>query len=193
MIELNKNIFYAFVVVLLVSCVGNKETEKEFEVVNSKPVILDATKMSHPLTIVDVAIENENFTTLVATINATELVKTLGREGSYTVFAPTNDAFSKLPTGKVDNLLKTENSEILKSILTSHVVLGKFEVNSLIDAINKNNGKYTVETMQGSKIDLSLQDEKVVLTDTNGKTSTIVVADVKASNGVIHAIDAVMM
>ncbi len=136
---------------------------------------------------------NENFSTLVAAVQAAGLVETLSSEGPFTVFAPTNDAFNALPAGTVDTLLKPENIEKLKGILTYHVVSGKYESAAVIEAINSNNGKFTVTTVQGQKIDLSLKDGKVVLTDANGKTSTVAMADVPASNGVIHAIDTVVM
>ena len=100
-----------------------------------------------------------------------------------------NEDFSTL----VDTLLKPENLEKLKSVLTYHVVAGKFDAAAVTDAITKNNGKYTVTTVQGGTIVLSLKDGKVVLTDANGGTATVILADVAASNGVIHAIDTVVM
>ena len=154
---------------------------------------MDEPEVLQPTTIVDVAVGNEDFSTLVAAVQAAGLVETLSSEGPFTVFAPTNAAFEKLPAGTVEDLLKPENVEKLKSILTYHVVSGKFEGAAVIDAINSNNGKFTVETVNGGKIDLSLNDGKVVLTDANGKTSTVAMADVPASNGVIHAIDTVVM
>ena len=143
--------------------------------------------------IVEVASANENFSTLVAAVTAAGLGETLSSEGPFTVFAPTNDAFAKLPAGTVDTLLKPENLEKLKSILTYHVISGKFDAATVIEAIKKNNNKYTVTTVQGGKIDLSLNGDKVVLTDATGATSTVTMADVAASNGVIHAIDTVVM
>lgn len=143
--------------------------------------------------IVEVAVGNENFTTLVAAVKAADLVATLSGTGPFTVFAPTNDAFAKLPEGTVETLLKPENKGKLSSILTYHVVSGKFEAAAVIDAINKNNGKFTVDTVNGGAITLSLNGDKVMLTDANGGTSTVVMADVAASNGVIHAIDTVVM
>jgi uncharacterized surface protein with fasciclin (FAS1) repeats len=145
------------------------------------------------LNIVGVAAGNDSFTTLVAAVTAAELVDTLSGEGPFTVLAPTNDAFNKLPEGTVDTLLKPESKEKLASVLTYHVVSGKFESAALISAITDNDGKFTVETVQGGKIDLSLEDGKVILTDANGGKSTVVIADVAASNGVIHAIDSVVM
>ena len=102
--------------------------------------------------IVEVASGNENFSTLVAAVTAANLGETLSGEGPFTVFAPTNDAFAKLPAGTVETLLKPENIEKLKSILTYHVVSGKFDAATVIDAINKNNNKYTVTTVQGGKL-----------------------------------------
>ncbi|CAM4145091.1 fasciclin domain-containing protein [Flavobacterium antarcticum] len=143
--------------------------------------------------IVEVASGNENFTTLVAAVTAANLGETLSGDGPFTVFAPTNDAFAKLPAGTVETLLKPENIEKLKSILTYHVVSGKFDAAAVMDAIKTNNNKYTVTTVQGAKIDLSIKDDKVILTDATGAMATVIMADVAASNGVIHAIDAVIM
>ena len=183
---------FSFATLVMASCGDAKKTE-EVEVVESTEVVMDEPEMVQPTTIVDVAVGNENFTTLVAAVKAAGLVETLSSEGPFTVFAPTNAAFDKLPAGTVDNLLKPENLEKLKSVLTYHVVAGKFEAAAVIDAINQNKGKFTVTTVQGGKIDLSLKDGNVVLTDANGKTSTVAMADVAASNGVIHAVDTVVM
>jgi uncharacterized surface protein with fasciclin (FAS1) repeats len=184
---------FSFAAVVLASCGDGKKKDEEVMATDSTEVVMEEPEMVQPSTIVDVAVGNENFTTLVAAVKAAGLVETLSSEGPFTVFAPTNDAFAKLPAGTVDNLLKPENLETLKSVLTYHVVAGKFEAAAVIEAINKNNGKFTVETVQGGKIDLSLKDGKVVLTDATGKTSTVTMPDVAASNGVIHAIDTVVM
>tara|TARA_R110000868_G_scaffold64349_2_gene193293 strand:+ start:952 stop:1476 length:525 start_codon:yes stop_codon:yes gene_type:complete len=143
--------------------------------------------------IVEVAAGNEAFSTLVAAVKAADLVGTLSSAGPFTVFAPTNDAFAKLPQGTVESLLKPENKDALTGILTYHVVAGKFEAAAVIDAINANDGKFKVTTVQGGSIVLSLMDGNVILTDSKGGTATVVIADVAASNGVIHAIDAVVM
>jgi len=143
--------------------------------------------------IVEVAAGNDNFTTLVAAVKAADLVETLSGEGPFTVFAPTNDAFAKLPDGTVETLLKPENKIALTSILTYHVVSGKYEAAAVIEAINGNDGSFTVTTVQGNDIVLSLVDGKVTLTDAKGGASTVIMADVSASNGVIHALDTVVM
>ena len=114
--------------------------------------------------------------------------------GTIVDVAAGNADFSTLVAAvKAAGLLKPENVEKLKGLLTYHVVAGKFDAAAVIEAVNGNNGKYTVTTVQGEKIDLSLKDGKVMLTDAKGGMSTVILADVAASNGVIHAIDTVIM
>ena len=143
-------------------------------------------------TIVEVALNNENFTTLVTALKAANLVETLSSAGPFTVFAPVNAAFDKLPEGVVTDLLKPENKEILTSILTYHVVAGEFRAKDVVEAINANNGSFVITTVQGGKLTATLNNGKVNLTDEKGKISTVIIADVNASNGVIHAIDTVV-
>lgn len=176
---------------VVASCGKKAETESTDETATDTTATTEVA-VATP-NIVEVASGNENFSTLVAAVTAAGLGETLSGTGPFTVFAPTNDAFAKLPAGTVETLLKPENVEKLKSILTYHVVSGKFDAATVIDAIKTNNNKYTVTTVQGAKIDLSLKDDKVILTDATGATSTVVMPDVEASNGVIHAIDAVVM
>ena len=109
------------------------------------------------------------------------------------MFAPTNEAFAKLPAGTLESLLEEEGKNALTGILTYHVVPGKFEAADVIEAINSNGGTYTVTTVQGDSIELSLEDGSVVLTDVTGGSATVIITDVAASNGVIHAIDTVVM
>ena len=159
------------------------------EISAPEPVVLFDTKPN----IVEVAVGNEAFSTLVAAVKAADLVGTLSSKGPFTVFAPTNDAFAKLPQGTIQTLLLPENKATLTSVLTYHVVAGKFEAAAVIDAIKANKGKFTVKTVQGGSIVLSLKDGKVMLTDEKGGMATVVIADVAASNGVIHALDTVVM
>jgi uncharacterized surface protein with fasciclin (FAS1) repeats len=163
------------------------EVEEIIEVVEEK-----VEEVTTP-NIVGVASSNDSFSTLVAAVVAADLAETLSGEGPFTVFAPTNDAFAKLPEGTVETLLKPENKDQLTGILTYHVVSGKYEAAAVVEAINSNNGAYTVPTVQGGTIELSLVDGNVMLKDANGGMSTVVIADVAASNGVIHAIDSVVM
>ncbi|MBB1193975.1 fasciclin domain-containing protein [Flavobacterium sp. SOK18b] len=178
--------------VITTSC-GEKKTAETAETADTTTVAVDSAAVVETPNIVGVAAGNADFSTLVTAVKAAGLVETLSSEGPFTVFAPNNAAFDKLPAGTVDGLLKPESLDKLKAVLTYHVVSGKFDAAAVTEAINKNNGKFTVTTVQGGKIELSLKDGKVILTDANGATSTVVLADVAASNGVIHAIDSVVM
>ncbi len=183
----------AMIAAISASCNG-KKAEAETEVVaDSTEVVADSTETVIANKITDVAMGNPDFSTLVTAVKAADLVETLSGDGPFTVFAPTNAAFEKLPAGTVDGLLKPENKEKLKALLTYHVVAGKWDAAAVADGIEKGKGKYTVTTVQGQKIDLTMKDGKVMLTDANGKMATVTMADVPASNGVIHAIDSVVM
>jgi uncharacterized surface protein with fasciclin (FAS1) repeats len=144
-------------------------------------------------TIVGVAAANKDFSTLVAAVKAAGLVETLNSAGPFTVFAPTNAAFDKLPKGTVAGLLKPESKDQLVAVLTYHVVAGEFNAAAVVEAIKKNKGKFVIKTVQGGELTASLKGKNVILTDAAGNTSTVVIADVKASNGIIHAIDSVVM
>lgn len=143
--------------------------------------------------IVGVAASNENFTTLVAAVKAADLVETLSGEGPFTVFAPTNDAFAKLPAGTVESLLKPESKAALTNLLTYHVVAGKFDAAAVVAAIQENKGAFEITTVQGGKLIASLDGENVMLKDEKGNMSKVIMADVAASNGVIHAVETVVM
>ena len=143
--------------------------------------------------VVGIASSNEVFSTLVAAVTAADLVGTLEGEGPFTVFAPTNDAFGKLADGTVETLLKPENKQSLVGILTYHVVAGKFMAADVVKAIKENNNSFVVETVQGSPLTLSLKDGAVMVIDENGNSAKVTATDVKASNGVIHVIDTVVL
>lgn len=153
----------------------------------------DPVETAQTPNIVGVAAANENFTTLVAAVKAAGLVETLSSAGPFTVFAPTNAAFAKLPAETVPTLLKPENKATLTSILTYHVVAGKLDATAVVAAIKANNGAFTITTVQGGKLVASLEGANVMLKDEKGNMSKVVIADVAASNGVIHAIDSVVM
>lgn len=144
-------------------------------------------------TIVENASAAPNLTTLVAAVKAAGLVETLSSEGPFTVFAPTNDAFAKLPAGTVDELVKPENKETLTKILTYHVVAGKLAAADVLAAIEAGGGKATLTTVAGETLTAAVVDGKVVLTDAKGGTSTVTQTDVFQSNGVVHVIDTVLM
>jgi uncharacterized surface protein with fasciclin (FAS1) repeats len=144
-------------------------------------------------TIVDGAVASKDHTTLVAAVTAAGLVDTLASPGPFTVFAPTNAAFGKLPAGTVDTLLKPENKATLTAVLTYHVVAGKLAASDVIAAITAGGGKAVLTTVQGGKLSGSIEDGKVILTDAKGGKSTVVATDLMQSNGVIHVIDTVVM
>ena len=143
--------------------------------------------------IVENAINSKDHTTLVAAVKAAGLVDTLEGAGPFTVFAPTNEAFEKLPAGTVDTLLKPENVDQLKKILTYHVVAGKMSAKDLEKAIKAGGGKATLKTVEGGSLTAMKTDGKIVLTDEKGGTSTVTIANVYQSNGVIHVVDTVLM
>jgi uncharacterized surface protein with fasciclin (FAS1) repeats len=159
----------------------------------SAVLLFMTTAFAQTETIVGVAAGNDNFTTLVAAVKAADLVGTLSSEGPFTVFAPVNSAFEALPAGTVESLLKPESKGALTGILTYHVVAGKYMAADVVNAIKGNNGSFAVKTVQGGMITLSLSGDKVMLKDEKGNMATVAIADVAASNGVIHAIDAVVM
>jgi uncharacterized surface protein with fasciclin (FAS1) repeats len=143
-------------------------------------------------TIVENAVNSKDHTTLVAAVKAAGLVDTLNSAGPFTVFAPTNEAFDKLPAGTVDTLVKPENKATLTKILTYHVVSGKYNAKKLEQMIKKGNGKAILKTVQGEDLTLSMSGNNIVMTDAKGGTSTVKISDVYQSNGVIHVVDSVL-
>jgi uncharacterized surface protein with fasciclin (FAS1) repeats len=143
--------------------------------------------------IVENAVNSKDHTTLVAAVKAAGLVDTLESPGPFTVFAPTNEAFDKLPAGTVDTLLKPENLDQLKKILTYHVVAGKMTSKDIAKAIKTGGGKAVLTTVEGGKLTAMMEGGKLVLTDEKGGTSTVTIANVIQSNGVIHVVDTVLM
>ena len=143
--------------------------------------------------IIGVAQSDANFSTLVTAINAADLGGTLSGDGPYTVFAPTNAAFEKLPAGTLDTLTMPENREQLRNILTYHVVSGDMMAAALTQAITDGNGSAELTTLSGETLTATLDGEEVILTDATGGTATVTMTDVDAANGTIHAIDTVLM
>jgi len=143
--------------------------------------------------IVENAVNSADHTTLVAAVKAAGLVDTLAGKGPFTVFAPVNSAFDKLPAGTVETLLKPENKGMLTKILTYHVVAGNFSAKDIVGAIKKGNGKAEFTTVAGGKLYAMLDGKNVVLMDEKGGRSTVTIADVRQSNGVIHVIDSVVL
>ncbi len=143
--------------------------------------------------IVDVAAGSADHSTLVAAVKAADLVATLKSKGPFTVFAPSNAAFEKLPEGTLTSLLKKESKQALTGILTYHVVSGNLDAKTVLSAIKSGNGKAEVTTVAGGKLTATIEDGKVILTDEKGGKATVTATDLNASNGVIHVIDAVLL
>lgn len=174
--------------VVLAGCGGATEPAAE----NAEPAATEQAAAPSG-TIVDAAVANPDFSTLVAAVQAAGLVETLSGPGPFTVFAPTNAAFGKLPAGTVENLTQPAQRETLTGILTYHVVSGRVAAADVIALIEAGNGSATLTTVQGGTLTARLQGTNVVLTDAAGGTSTVTATDVAASNGLIHVIDTVLM
>lgn len=143
--------------------------------------------------IVDNAVNSKDHTTLVAAVKAAGLVETLKSKGPFTVFAPTNAAFDKLPSGTVATLVKPENKSTLTTILTYHVVAGKMGSKEIAAAIKAGGGKATLKTVQGGKLWAWMEGKNLMLKDEKGGTAMVTIKDVFQSNGVIHVINTVLM
>ncbi|WP_198513510.1 fasciclin domain-containing protein [Confluentibacter lentus] len=143
--------------------------------------------------IVENAVNSKDHTTLVAAVKAADLVEVLVGEGPFTVFAPTNDAFAKLPKGTVENLLKPENKAMLQTVLKYHVVAGKWNAKDIFKMIKDGNGKTSIKTVSGGTLTAWLKGKDVYVTDENGNSAKVTIADVNQSNGVIHVVDTVLL
>ncbi|MGL5837142.1 MAG: fasciclin domain-containing protein [Sphingorhabdus sp.] len=160
-------------------------------------------KMSNPMVggaammpaknIVENASAAPNLTTLVAAVKAAGLVETLASPGPFTVFAPTDAAFSKLPASTVDALVMPQNKGTLTTVLTYHVVPGKFDSKAILHAIKRGGGKASFTTVQGQKLTAMMNGKDLILTDAKGGRSAVSTADVRQSNGIVHVIDSVLM
>jgi len=143
--------------------------------------------------IIDNAVNSKDHTTLVAAVKAAGLVDTLKGKGPFTVFAPTNEAFGKLPAGTVDGLLKPENKAMLTKVLTYHVVPGRMDAHALAKKIKEGNGTASLTTASGGMLWAMMQGDKIVVKDEKGDMSTVTIGDVYQSNGVIHVVDTVLL
>ena len=144
-------------------------------------------------TIVDAAVSNKDFSTLVTALKAADLVGALSGEGPFTVFAPNNDAFAKVDAETLGNLLKPENVKALSNILTYHVVSGKLMASDVVAALESGNGKVELTALNGQTITAVSSYGKIYLEDSQGNKSEIIATDVAGSNGVIHVISSVVM
>jgi len=143
--------------------------------------------------IIDNAVNSADHTTLVAAVKAAGLVETLKGPGPFTVFAPTNEAFAKLPSGTVETLLKPENKEMLTHILTYHVVAGRVAASELKKQIKEGHGQAVLKTVSGGTLTAMMQGDNIVLKDEKGDLSIVTIPNVFQSNGVIHVVDTVLL
>lgn len=148
---------------------------------------------AHKPTVVSAAVNSLDHTTLVSAVAAAGLAETLAGKGPFTVFAPTNAAFAKLPAGTVETLLQPANRDQLRSVLTYHVVAGRHDARSIVRKIQADGGKATLRTVQGDELTFSLIDGKVAVWDKRGGTATVTTADLRQSNGIVHVTDAVSL
>src|ERR1044072_3241102 len=139
------------------------------------------------------AVNSKDHTTLVAAVKAAGLVDTLQSPGPFTVFAPTNEAFAKVPPGTVDTLLKPENKKTLTNVLTYHVVPGRLSAKDLMDKIRAGNGKAMLKTVEGADLTFAEKDGKLSIWDAKGASAQVPIRNVNQSNGVIHVIDTVLL
>lgn len=158
-----------------------------------KTVMVGGAAMYPSKNIIENAVNSKDHTTLVAAVKAAGLVETLSSAGPFTVFAPTDAAFAKLPAGTVETLVMPENKDTLVKILTYHVLPGKISAADLSKWIKKNGGKYMAKTVQGEELTFYMKGMNMYVKDTKGNSAKITIADVNQSNGVIHVIDTVLM
>ena len=158
-----------------------------------KTVMVGGASMYPNKNIIENAVNSKDHTTLVAAVKAAGLVETLEGKGPFTVFAPTNAAFSKLPKGTVETLLKPENKKQLQTILTYHVVAGKWNASDIAKAIKDGKGKATIKTVSGGTLTAWMKGKDLYISDESGNKAKVTIADVNQSNGVIHVIDTVLL
>ncbi|RXK59407.1 fasciclin domain-containing protein [Lacibacter luteus] len=184
-------LFTAAAIAMLVT--ANVFAQSSSMKMKEKTVEVGGAPMYPSKNIVENAVNSKDHTTLVAAVKAAGLVETLMSAGPFTVFAPTNAAFDKLPAGTVETLLKPENKATLTAVLTYHVIAGKLDAKEIAKRIKEGNGTTELTTVQGGKLWLMMKDGKLWLKDEKGGMAVVTIKDVYQSNGVIHVIDTVIM
>jgi uncharacterized surface protein with fasciclin (FAS1) repeats len=172
---------------------ASAQMSKDTKMMKSDNPMVGGAAMYKTKNIVENAMNSGDHTTLVAAVKAAGLVDTLMSKGPFTVFAPTNAAFDKLPAGTVETLVKPENKAMLTKILTYHVVAGNMDSKAIAKAIKKGKGKAMLKTVAGGMLTATMDGDTLVLTDEKGGMSRVTIANVKQSNGVIHVVDTVLM
>ena len=187
-----KKVLFGFIAFAVMAIASGSVSAQMMGGGNDNPMVGGAA-MYKTKNIVENAVNSADHTTLVAAVKAAGLVDTLASKGPFTVFAPVNSAFDKLPSGTVETVLKPENKAMLTKILTYHVIAGNHSAKDVVGAIKKGNGKAEFTTVSGGKLWAMLDGKSVVLTDEKGGKSTVTIADVRQSNGVIHVVDSVLL
>lgn len=189
-----KKIFLSAIVLVAITFASNEAVQAQSKKgMSEKTKMVGGAAMYPSKDIIDNAVNSKDHTTLVAAVKAAGLVETLKGAGPFTVFAPTNSAFDKLPKGTVESLVKPANKATLTKILTYHVVAGKMDSKAIAAAIKKGNGKAELTTVQGGKLWAWMKGSKLMLKDEKGGMSTVTIADVYQKNGVIHVVNTVLM
>jgi len=188
-----QSILFSLAILASATSFSQDKMMKKDKMMKEKTVMVGGAAMYPSKNIIENAINSKDHTTLVAAVKAAELVDVLKGEGPFTVFAPTNEAFDKLPNGTVETLLKPENKKTLQTVLTTHVVSGKWNAKDILKLIKKGNGKAKIKTVSGAILTAWLKGNDVYITDENGNSAKVTIADVNQSNGVIHVIDTVVL
>jgi uncharacterized surface protein with fasciclin (FAS1) repeats len=186
-----KNLF-STALIMVALCIGQNSFAQD-KMMKEDTKMVGGAAMYPSKNIVENAVNSKDHTTLVAAVKAADLVEVLMSEGPFTVFAPTNDAFEKLPEGTVETLVMKENQATLQNILKYHVVAGKWNAEDLIKLIKKGNGKAVITTVSGRALTAWIKGKDIYISDENGNSAKVTIADVNQSNGVIHVIDTVLL
>jgi uncharacterized surface protein with fasciclin (FAS1) repeats len=182
-LALKKGMAFAFMLLITGAAFAQSE----------KTMMVGGAGMYPSKNIIENAVNSKDHTTLVAAVKAAGLVETLQSAGPFTVFAPTNEAFNKLPAGTVETLLKPENKGKLTAVLTYHVIAGKINSSALMGLIKKNGGTFKAKTVQGGQLTFMMKGKDIMIKDEKGGMSKVTIKDVNQSNGVIHVIDTVLL
>jgi uncharacterized surface protein with fasciclin (FAS1) repeats len=190
-----KKVFLMLLFAVASIAIANQSASAQMMSNGSKDMnpMVGGAPMMRTMDIIDNAVNSADHTTLVAAVKAADLVATLKSKGPFTVFAPTNAAFDKLPTGTVESLVKPENKATLTKILTYHVLAGKFDSNAIAKRIKAGGGTASFKTVSGDTLTARMDGNSLVLRDEKGGTSTVSIANVYQSNGVIHVVDTVLL
>lgn len=183
---------FSTAIVLATISIGQSVSAQE-KMMMQETKMVGGAEMYPTKNIVENAVNSKDHTTLVAAVKAADLIGVLSSEGPFTVFAPTNEAFDKLPKGTVETLVKPENKEQLQTILKYHVVAGKLNGQDILKLIKNSKGTAFIKTVSGGNLTAWTKGKDVYLTDENGNSAKITIADVNQSNGVIHVIDSVLL